>query len=248
MIAEMVRVTVRQLLGRRRTLIMVLLALVPIALALLFRLSSGAPASIAGDRDFLRSVLDAFLVTLLLPLIALLFGTAAFGAEIEDGTVVYLLAKPIPRWKTVLAKLLVAGTATIVLAGAATLLTLVITVAGASGWEGLLTGYLAGVSAGSVIYTAVFVALSLVTSRALIAGLVFVVIWEGVLANLLAGIRFLSIRQYALGIADAAGVDGRITPDTLDALPAIALGAIVTIVATLVAIRRLGGFEIPQED
>jgi ABC-2 type transport system permease protein len=248
MMAEMLRVTARQLLGRRRTLIMVLLALVPIALALLFRLSGGEPASITGDRGFLRSVFDAFLVTLLLPLIALLFGTAAFGAEIEDGTVVYLLAKPIPRWRTVLAKLIVASAATIVLAGAATLLTLLIAVAGAAGWEGLLTGYLAGVAAGSVIYTTVFVALSLVTSRALIAGLAYVVIWEGVLANLLAGIRFLSIRQYALGIADAAGVDGRITPEALDAVPAIALGAIVTAFAALIAIRRLGRFEIPQED
>lgn len=248
MMAEVLRVTARQLLGRRRTLIILLLALAPISLALLFRLSEGGPASITGDRAFLRAVLDAFIVTLLLPLIALLFGTAAFGAEIEDGTVVYLLAKPIPRWRTVFAKLLVAGAATIVLAGAAALVTVVIALAGATGWGDLLAGYLAGVAAGAVIYTTVFVALSLVTSRALIAGLVYVIIWEGILANLLQGIRFLSIRQYALGIADAAGVNGRITPGTLDAIPAIALGATLTAFAALIAVRRLGRFEIPQED
>ena len=248
MMNEMLRVTARQILGRRRTLIMVLLALVPVALALLFRLGGGGPASLVGDREFLRSVLDAFLVTLLLPLIALLVGTAAFGAEIEDGTVVYLLAKPIPRWRTVLAKLLVASAGTIVLAGAATFATVAIAVADATGWTEILAGYLVGVAAGAVIYCSAFVALSLVTGRALIAGLLYVVLWEGVLANLLKGIRFLSIRQYTLGIADVAGVHGRITPDTLDAAPAIALGAIVTVLASLVAVRRLQGFEIPQED
>lgn len=248
MIAEMVRVTARQLLGRRRTLITFLLALAPIVLALLFRLSDAPAGSIRGDRDFLRAVFDAFIVTLLLPLIALLFGTAAFGAEVEDGTIVYLLAKPIPRWRTVLAKLLVAAVASIVLAGAATLLTALIAVGGVADSAGIVTGFVVGVAAGAVIYTALFVALSLITSRALIAGLVLVVLWEGVLANFLPGIRFLSIRQYTLGIADAAGVGGRVMADTLDPGPAIGLGAVVVIAATLVAIRRLGGFEIPQED
>jgi len=248
MIVEMLRVTARQLLGRRRTLIMLLLALIPIALAVLFRLSDAAGGSFGGDRPFYRAVFDTFIVTLLLPLIALLFGTAAFGAEVEDGTIVYLLAKPISRWKSVLAKLIVAGAATIVLAGAATLVTALIALAGVEGTSGIVTGYLVGIAAGGAIYTCVFVALSLITGRALIAGLVFVVLWEGVLANFLPGIRFLSIRQYALGIADAAGVGGRVTADTLEPGQAIVLGAIVAVAATLIAIRRLGRFEIPQED
>ena len=34
-----------------------------------------------------------------MPLVALIVGTAAIGSEIEDGTAVYLMVKPIPRWK-----------------------------------------------------------------------------------------------------------------------------------------------------
>jgi ABC-2 type transport system permease protein len=247
-IAEIVRVTARQLLGRRRTLVMLLLALVPVGLAVVFRLSGAETGSVAGDQAFLVAVFDGMVVTLLLPLIALLFGTAAFGAEIEDGTVVYLLAKPIPRWRTTLAKVLVAGFLAAVLVAAATLATGLIALAGVPDSSGIVVGYLVAVAFGAVIYTSVFVALSLVTSRALITGLMFVVVWEGLLANVLTGIRFLSIRQYTLGIADAAGVGGRVSAEALDALPALLLGAIVAIAATIVSVRRLQGFEIPQED
>ena len=37
-------------------------------------------------------------MTIVLPLAAVLFGTGAFGAENDEGTILYLLAKPISRW------------------------------------------------------------------------------------------------------------------------------------------------------
>ena len=45
---------------------------------------------------------------------------------------------------------------------------------------------------GALEYSAVFVALSLVTSRALVFGLAYVLIWEGVVAGLFAGTRTFS--------------------------------------------------------
>ena len=98
-IPEIVRVTFRQLLGRRRTLLLVLLATLPVLLAIAFRLG--------GQTDverFTRRIFDTVSMTILLPLVAILFGSGAFGAEIDDGTVVYLLAKPIPRWMVIAAK------------------------------------------------------------------------------------------------------------------------------------------------
>ena len=247
MILEIARVTARQLLGRRRTVLLALLSAVPVLVAALVRAGGGAGGPRV-DADLVASLFVALIVTLLLPLVALLFSSAAFGAEIEDGTVVYLLAKPVPRSAIVGAKLAVASLATIALAGGATLLAGVVALAGADGAAGLIVGYTVGVSAGGVAYCAVFVALSLVTSRALVFGLLYSLVWEGALAAFFGGIRFLSIRQYALGIADAAGVGGRITADTLDAVPAIALALLALLAAVLVAIRRLRSFEIPQAD
>jgi len=248
MIAEIVRVTARQLLGRRRTLLMGLLALVPVLLALIFRVGGSETGTIDGDRHFLVALFDALIITLLLPLVALLMGTAAFGAEIEDGTVIYLLAKPVGRLRLVLAKLAVAAGATFVIVGSSTLVAGLIVLAGVPDGPGLIVGYLVGIAVGSVLYGAVFVALSLVTGRALIAGLMYVLIWEGLLASFFAGIRVLSIRQYVLGISDAAGVGGRITTDTLPAGSAFAIGAVVLVLAVAIGLRRLRSFEVPQAD
>jgi ABC-2 type transport system permease protein len=247
-VAEIGRVTARQLLGRRRTVLLVLLAAVPLLLGLMFRASGFHGASVLADRDFIASVFDALVITLLVPLIALLFGTAAFGAEIEDGTVVYLLAKPVQRAAVVAAKMAVACAAAVILSAGSTLLTGLVALSDVNGAGGVIRGYAVGAAAGAVVYGAVFVALSLLTSRALVAGLLYMLLWEGVLANFLSGIRFLSIRQYALGIADAAGVNGQISTGTLNGTTAVALAVIVTIGAGVVAVRRLQAFEIPQAD
>lgn len=248
MILEVARITARQLLGRRRTLLMILLALVPVLLALVFRVGGSGSGTVAGDREFLAGLFDALIITILLPLVALLMGTAAFGAEIEDGTVIYLLAKPVGRLRLVVAKLAVAAGAAFVIVGVSTLVAGVIVLAGVPDGPSVIVGYLVGVAAGSLLYAAVFVALSLITSRALIAGLAYVILWEGLLAGLFAGVRVLSIRQYVLGIADAAGVGGRVSADALAAGSAIALGTVVLVGAVVVALRRLQSFEVRQAD
>jgi ABC-2 type transport system permease protein len=44
-----------------------------------------------------------------LPLIALIVGTGVLGSEIEDGTLLHVLAKPLPRYEILLTKLAVAA-------------------------------------------------------------------------------------------------------------------------------------------
>ncbi len=65
-----------------------------------------------------------------------------------------------------------------------------------------------GALVGSVVYSAVFVLASVLTTRAIAFGLLYVLIWEGLLSNLVGGARILSIAHYSLGVANA------IHPDT----------------------------------
>ncbi|HEX7490371.1 MAG TPA: ABC transporter permease subunit [Candidatus Limnocylindrales bacterium] len=233
-----VQVTLRQLLGRRRTILLVLLAAVPVLLALVFRAANSTDIP-----SFATGVLDAVAVTLLLPIVAVLFGTAAFGAEVEDGTILYLLAKPISRWAIVAAKFIGAVGVTALLTILSVLVAgaIVLGTGGEAGAEAT-RAFMVAMLVGSVCYVSVFLTLSLFTRRALLIGLVYVLVWEGALSTLLPGIANLSIRQFALGVASAFWQmpdEARLTPST--ALP---LAIIVVVAALALATWRLRRFEL----
>jgi len=236
------RITLRQLLSRRRTLLLLLLGGVLVLVAVVFRL--------AGDQlralPFTAGLLGTLGIGTLMPLVALLFGTGAIGAEIEDGTALFLLAKPLRRRTVVLTKLAVAAACSAALTCGPMLLAGLISAGGLG--DGLVLGMTAAAAIGSLLYCAVFVALSLVTGRALVFGLAYVLIWEGLLAGLFAGTRTFSIRQQTLAIADAiASVRRTVFDAQLDLTTAIVVGVLVLVVATLLAIRRLASYEISGE-
>ena len=85
-------VTLRSLLGRRRSVLMLLLAAAPVLLGLLVILNNEEL-----EPGTLGATIDGFVVRVVLPLIALVFGTSALGAELDDGTAIPLLTKPIDQ-------------------------------------------------------------------------------------------------------------------------------------------------------
>ncbi len=243
-IVTIAALTVRSLLGRRRSLLLLLLALLPVAIALLVQLSGRAGN---GDETVATAIMDRLIVTTLLPIVGLVFGTAALGAELEDGTAVFLLVKPIARWRIVVAKLVVAVGLSVALVAPAAFIAGAILQPGGTGLTGAI-GAAVGAAVGATVYVTVFFALRLVTGRALAIGLVYILVWEGVLAGLLEGTRVLSIRQYTLAISAAIGQPGVIDPDRLDAPTAIVLAVLAVVVATAIAVRRLRSFQIGQAD
>ena len=231
-------VTVRGLFGRRRLLIMLLLASIPVVLGVLVYLRGGR-----ADAD---RVLGVLIVQTVMPLLALILGTAALGSEIEDGTVIFLLTKPIPRWIVALAKLVVAMAATVILVIPVTIVTGLLI--GGSDPDQMQTtlAFAIACAAGGAAYAAVFVALSSLTARALVAGLVYVLIWEGALGGLLEGTRFLSIRQATLGLAAALGA--KVSGDP-PALPVCLLIIGIGVAGSFILVtRKLARFEIRGGD
>jgi ABC-2 type transport system permease protein len=92
------------------------------------------------------------------------------------------------------------------------------------------------------------VAVSLVTGRALVFGLAYVLIWEGLLAGLFAGTRTFSVRQLTLAFADSIGGIPKVIFDApVSLLTAVVIGTFLLVGATLIAIRRLSAYEISGE-
>jgi ABC-2 type transport system permease protein len=237
------RLAFRQLLGSRRSLWVLLLAVLPMLLAAVVG-SGAAPAERVEGYGTLFQVLIA---TVLLPIVALVVGTTVFGAEVDDGTITYVLGKPVPRWRIVLTRVVVAGMATAAVVAPATYLSALISLRGAPNAQRVALGLTAAVAVGGFLYCALFVALSLTTRRGLVAGLGYVVVWETALSNTFGGTRALSVRQYTLTLAESwAGVAKSVLNARLDLRTALIMAAVVTVLATLHSIRRLQRFEVGE--
>ena len=235
-IAPIVEVTFRGLLGRRRIFLLVLLAALPVLIGLLIRIAGGRP-----DAD---RVLDTLVVRFVMPLVALIVGTTVIGSEIDDGTAVFLMVKPIARWRIVLSKALVAAGLTAVLIVPAVIISSILL--SRTDLATTLEAFTVACFFGGTAYAIAFLALSAFTSRAFLIGLAYVLIWEGVLASILEGTKFLSIRQATLGIAAALGVD---TPGQPLAA-GISAAVLVVVIAGgfMIASWRLARFEIRGGD
>lgn len=230
-----VAVTFRALLGRRRTLLMLLLAAMPVLLGLLVRANDA-------DVDELGATLDGLVVRIVLPLIALVFGTAALGSELDDGTAVHILTKPVDRTTIVLAKVLVAGTLTAAMVVPSTIVGGLLMGGPGPSTAGITLAFAFATLVGSYVYVAIFLALSVATSRGLIIGLGYALIWEAVLGGILPGSQIFSVREYLGGIASSlhpqAVADSAVGAGGFAYVAAALVGAIV------IGSMRLARYEV----
>ncbi|WP_433115407.1 ABC transporter permease subunit [Micromonospora sp. CA-246542] len=228
-------ITARGLFGRRRFLLLLPLPLVLLGLAVLCRSLGVDPG------EWGPPVLVGLGLAVVLPVVALIIGTGVLGAEIDDGTVVHILTKPLPRWQIVLPKLAVATGVT------AATVAVPLYVAGVLADSVRLGLALAAASAlGALAYSALFLALSLITRRPVLLGLVYVLIWEGLLGNFVSGTKVLSIQQYVIALADRLAPSGLL--ETSVSVPvAGVMTALVSVGFTVLAIDRLRSFSVAGE-
>jgi ABC-2 type transport system permease protein len=226
-------ITARATLGRRRAILFAIPAVILIGLTLVLR------ASKPDASDWPSEVLGDFGFSVLLPLTALIIGTGVLGAEIDDGSIVHLLATPVRRADVIVTKFAVAAAATALFAALPELIAGLI----APNDARLAVALFVGALAGSAIYSAAFVLASVLTNRAIAFGLLYVAVWEGLLSNLVGGVRILSIAHYSLGIANAIYPDQDLRAG-LSLPTSLTLAIVVTAGGLYLAIRRLRGFAL----
>ncbi len=230
--------TLRQLSGRWRLLIMSVLAAMPVFMAVLAVQSSRAPSV----EEFEIVALGAMLAGSISPLVVLAAASAAFANEIEDRTLANLTLAPIPRWQIVVPKLLAAVSVSGPFIAISAFFTSYIAFSG----DGTAT-FAVTVSAfvGVLLYSSAFIWAGLVTTRAIGFGLLYVVLWEGYFAGFVSGVRFLSIRYHSIALMH--GLDERrfAADDNLSFAVAIGTSVIVFAGFLLLSIRRLRHMDVP---
>ncbi len=228
--------SLRQVLGRRRLLLLLLLSALPVAVA-------GIVAGFSEEAD-VNFLLDGLIVAAILPIVTMALATAAFGDEIDDRTLSYLVLKPLPRWRIVAPKLM----ASIIVSGPLIIAGGVgATVIGVEAEVQPALAVAAALAVGGIAYASIFTWAGLVTTQALGFALVYVVLWEGVIVSFLPGVRYLSVRGYSLGILH--GIDDKsfeaVAERAVELPAAIGGAAAVTLAFAFFTVRRLRRMDVP---
>ena len=140
----------------------------------------------------------------MVPLIGVIAGTGAIGPEIDDGSVVYLLAKPVKRPTIIFTKLIVAIGVTMAFSAIPTLLAGFIL--NGNGQQ-IAVAYTVAAPVASIAYSALFLLLGTVTRHAVVVRPRLRPGLGGPVRQPGAGARTLSVQQWALALA----AEGRAT-------------------------------------
>lgn len=250
-----IRVTLLQLIGRRRSIGLLVLAAVPAVILLLVGLNSTDRET----EEFFRTGLLAIVLGVTVPIISIILGAGSLGDERGAKTLSYLALRPIRREVIAAAKLVGAWLASFLVAGAGSLLTAVVLGVTVGSWDEMLA-----IMVATAITTLGFVAImqlvGYITDRAVLIGLGYLLIWEGIVTGAASQVATTSIWRmgvsaYAGIIAgdhwgsDAFGLEAQVVADLEDLLSGVLPGvwgatlkvlgiAVVSVLATAYLMRE----------
>jgi ABC-2 type transport system permease protein len=231
-------VSLRSLLLRPRT---IALAAIPAftALVALIVLLTGDSDSVD---DAYAGLTGSLLVPVVVAFVALIIGASAFTDDREDGTLLLLMATPLPRWSVVTQKLLAAWLTVLAVCLPATIACLLLGVRSSAGAGRAVSATVGSVLLTSLAYVSIFVLLSLVFRRAVLAGAFYIVLWEGTVASFAASADSLSIGAYGRTLVAGAVVS---TTQITSADVSVA-AAVIVLLAVSVAAVALASWRLPR--
>ncbi len=220
--------------GNRKALIPTILLL---GAPLLIAAVSLVKGPTAGGSSFFFEMVHAYYLQFAVGVVMLGIGLGGFPADQANGTLIYLLTRPVPRSGIVIGKVLSAcltGILLVFLSATSAGLILKIDIAQ------IMRSWL-GLGAAACYFGAFFTILPLVTRRAAAIGIVYVLLWEGFLSLLPGAIHTLTATHYirALLPGNAAQHPALAILSAISKTPTI-LEAITRIVVTCLAITGIG--------
>lgn len=229
------RLSARAVFGQKR----VILVLLPPILLLVFSIFASIVSPFSEPLIEPASVI--FGMGIILPLVALLLSMGVLGPEIEDGSIVYLLATPTSRYKIALSKYAVTAGASIVLGAVPVAMSVLILDFESWGVAGAL---FVGATLASLAYCGLFLALTSLVKFSTIAGLVYILILETLFASWLTGLAYLSVGKMGGAIAQSLSDDVPAVGATINT-PYAWIGVfVVAVLGVLITGQRLSSFQL----
>lgn len=208
-----------------------LLAAIPaVQLLVIFAIRAFSSPSDTLEQVLLREMTLGTVV----PLLSVIIATGAINTEVDDGSIAYLLMKPIRRGRILLVKAAVAIATTFAFAVVpAFVAAIVVTGKLDSGtWAYTLAAAIC-----AVVYCAVFLMVGVRFKQAMTIGLLYVVFWENLVVGLVDGLRILSVQYWATSLASKVSTDA-FSAD-VNVVAAAVLASVATVAALWYGTRRL---------
>lgn len=237
--AAILRLTIARTVRPVPLVLGVLITALPIVFAAIFRSTGGDDANLA---EFLLTRYNALVVSMLLPLAALVTAAGATSAEREDGTILYLLTTTTSRALLALVRWVFAVVVTSVIVLLAVIGTGLVAGNG-SDPTCVMRAFAIGSVVGAAVYSAVFLAMAVWLRRSLLVGLLYVLVWEGTISGLVPAVKYLSARQVLLGITQHFVQPAEQGAGPFSTVPGFGTSAVwaavVVVVALAAAVYRL---------
>jgi len=175
-------------------------------------------------------------LALFVPVTALVFATAVLGEMVEDGTLVYLWARPVRRFDLAMA----AFTASLTITLPCVLVPMAAFSLVLDPDPQLLVATLVASALSALAHTALFVGLGAKAPRALLWGLAYIAVWENLVGSIGASLARTSLRLHANSIlrqiADEPAVDFAVKAST--AVTVLTLVTIAGVALTTLILER----------
>lgn len=234
-------IALRGLLGAKRTWAMGALSAVAgsLGVVLLLRVEES-------DRlDRYAELAESLTIPTIVAFVALVLGATAVGDERDERTILYLAATPIARVRLVISWVAAAWVMAMILLLPAVIGTAVLGLAGDMGARGFAMLVVA-VALAALAYTTLAALLALLVRRAIIIGMLYIVLWEGTVATFAESADQVSLGAYgrrlvAAGVPDAEAFG----VPTVGAWPALIVLIVVSGAAVWLGGRRLSRMELP---
>jgi len=192
------RNALRDLARPKRLITALLLFLLPAATALAVKAASRSQGDVQSLFDSLAlNVALGFALVIL----SVVFATGVITQEQEQKTIVYLLTRPLPRWRILLAKYAAAVSAVVATVWGSLVLLELVTVGPAKLLSSGLGTDLKVVILGALAYGGLFLMLATFVRAALIIGLLFGFGWETLVPQFPGMFKMVSLMSYVRGLS-----------------------------------------------
>lgn len=179
-------ISIERMLPRPRSFWIFLLLALPVLLGVLLRIYPPQGLPLTGF-ELYGIVVALFFVRNLLPLVALLFGSALISDAVDSKTLTYFLTRPVSRLSIFLGEFMAYLVTVLTLTVPCVVLTYLVLCVGTPQGAGFgaadLVRDLGACALTLFTYGAVFALLGVSLKRPLIPGLLFLFVWEGFVAN-----------------------------------------------------------------